>query len=372
MCAPLACAGITAAPSTVPIPMPSAAPHRSEPLHADADGSTGCSVGARGGGFVQPADDRRHRRRFPTPAQQASFASAIESSLTIDATVTNIVATNAARRRLAIRKLLQSGVVVDYDLEVVIAAGWVLPRCNRPPLPSSYFIPLSRARTADSQITNHQPPSTLGQPTGTTADAVFAEAVADLTTVVTAADSPLMANLAQDLGVPVVVDATAFVAPTTYVQQTVTVKVPVPSPVLSAVLPPANSNQTAACENVEACLTSASLSSGCTDAASEIKKQDTTLCFLFLVVWVCMASLLPRLTANTTTPNPSLPLPAGTQGTQRRGNHQHHGRGHRRRHLLARRDHVSIQYAKVSERDAHTRVRACTHTPTLTQKAREW
>ena len=80
-----------------------------------------------------------------------------------------------------------------------------------------------------------------------TADAVFQEAVADLTEVVTAPDSPLMANLAQDLGVPVVVDATAFVAPTTFVQQTVAVKAPVPSPVLSAVLPPTNSNQTDAC-----------------------------------------------------------------------------------------------------------------------------
>ena len=65
-----------------------------------------------------------------------------------------------------------------------------------------------------------------------TADAVFQEAVADLTEVVTAADSPLMANLAQDLGVPVVVDANAFVAPTEFVQQIVTVKAPAPAPVL--------------------------------------------------------------------------------------------------------------------------------------------
>ena len=109
--------------------------------------------------------------------------------------------------------------------------------------------PADRAPTADdSQITNHAPSTLLGQLIGTTADAVFAEAIVDLTDAVTAADSPLMANLAQDLGVPVVVDATAFVAPTTYVQQTVTVKAPVPSPVLSAVFSPANSNQTGACE----------------------------------------------------------------------------------------------------------------------------
>merc|ERR1719181_924602 len=39
-----------------------------------------------------------------------------------------------------------------------------------------------------------------------------------------------MANLAQDLGVTVTVDTTAFVAPTTFVTKTVTVKVPAPAP----------------------------------------------------------------------------------------------------------------------------------------------
>ena len=54
--------------------------------------------------------------QFNTPAQTAAFATAIEASLTIDAEVTNVVATNTARRR----RLLQSGVDVSYDLQVAI------------------------------------------------------------------------------------------------------------------------------------------------------------------------------------------------------------------------------------------------------------
>ena len=59
--------------------------------------------------------------QFNTPAQTAAFATAIEDSLTIDATVTNVVATDIARRRLKRRQLLQSGGVdVSYDLQVAI------------------------------------------------------------------------------------------------------------------------------------------------------------------------------------------------------------------------------------------------------------
>jgi hypothetical protein len=187
VCSAGVCIGTTAAPSKVPIPMPSAAPTVANP---STPTPTVTQVAVTMPAVVVSSSLQMTgvtAADFATPAQQANFASAIESSLTIDATVTNIVATPVTRRRLTLRKLLQSGVVVNYDLEVVVAAG-------------------------------------------ETADTVFAAAVADLTEVVTGSDSPLMTNLAQDLGVTVTVDTTAFVAPTTFVTKTVTVKVPAPAP----------------------------------------------------------------------------------------------------------------------------------------------
>ena len=64
--------------------------------------------------------------QFNTPAQTAAFATAVEDSLTIDATVTNVVATPLARRRLSGRKLLQSGIDVSYTLQVELEAGSTL------------------------------------------------------------------------------------------------------------------------------------------------------------------------------------------------------------------------------------------------------
>ena len=60
--------------------------------------------------------------QFNTPAATAAFATNIEDSLTIDATVTNVVATDRAGRRLKQRReLLQSDTVdVSYDLQVEI------------------------------------------------------------------------------------------------------------------------------------------------------------------------------------------------------------------------------------------------------------
>jgi len=124
--------------------------------------------------------------QFNTPAQTAAFATAVESSLTIDATVTNVVASNIVRRRLTRRTLLQSGVDVSYDLQVAIEAG-------------------------------------------SSATAVFAEAVADLTQAVTGDDSPLATALAEDLGVPVVLDTDAFVAPTSFTQATIKVSTNAPT-----------------------------------------------------------------------------------------------------------------------------------------------
>ena len=59
--------------------------------------------------------------QFNTPAATAAFATNIEDSLTIDATVTNVVATDSTGRRFKRRReLLQSGVDVSYDLQVAI------------------------------------------------------------------------------------------------------------------------------------------------------------------------------------------------------------------------------------------------------------
>ena len=149
------CTGITAAPSSVPIPVPSAAPVEPPtpvPYPAPTPVPTGPRVSVDVPAVVVSSSLQMTgvtAADFQTPAQQASFASAIESSLTIDATVTNIVATNIARRRLTIRTLLQSGVDVSYDLVVVIAEGWVLPICTPPP---HILRPASRARTADNSL----------------------------------------------------------------------------------------------------------------------------------------------------------------------------------------------------------------------------
>ena len=81
--------------------------------------------------------------------------------------------------------------------------------------------PLTRA-AADSQIT-------VLPPTGSSAAQVFGEVVADLTEAVTGDDSPLAAALAEDLGVPVVLDTDAFVAPTTFTQAEVKVSTNAPT-----------------------------------------------------------------------------------------------------------------------------------------------
>ena len=62
--------------------------------------------------------------QFNTPAQAAAFATAVETSLTIDASVTNAVATDIGRR-LARRQLLHSGVDVSYDLQTKIEEGLI-------------------------------------------------------------------------------------------------------------------------------------------------------------------------------------------------------------------------------------------------------
>lgn len=53
--------------------------------------------------------------------------------------------------------------------------------------------------------------------------------MADLTQAVTGDDSPLAAALAEDLGVPVVLDTDAFVAPTTFTQAEVKVSTAAPT-----------------------------------------------------------------------------------------------------------------------------------------------
>ena len=63
--------------------------------------------------------------QFNTPEQTAAFVQAVEASLSVDATVTNVVATNTARRRLARRELLQSGVDVSYTLQMAIENGMI-------------------------------------------------------------------------------------------------------------------------------------------------------------------------------------------------------------------------------------------------------
>ena len=75
--------------------------------------------------------------QFNTPTQTAAFATAVESSLTIDATVINVVAQNINNRRLTSRKLLQvtQEIDVSFDLQVAIQAGWMRKRrssCRTP------------------------------------------------------------------------------------------------------------------------------------------------------------------------------------------------------------------------------------------------
>ena len=58
---------------------------------------------------------------------------------------------------------------------------------------------------------------------------MFAEVVADLTEAVTGEDSPLASALAEDLGVPVVLDTDAFVAPTSFTQAEIKVSTNAPT-----------------------------------------------------------------------------------------------------------------------------------------------
>ena len=162
--------------------------------------------------------------QFNTPAQTAAFATAVESSLTIDATVTNVVASNIVRRRLTHRTLLQSGVDVSYDLQVAIEAGWMPTFHRSPATPPNTPSCTGRALMppTDTQIT-------VLPPAGSSATAVFARAVADLTQAVTGDDSPLATALAEDLGVPVVLDTDAFVAPTSFTQLEIEVSTNVPT-----------------------------------------------------------------------------------------------------------------------------------------------
>ena len=69
----------------------------------------------------------------------------------------------------------------------------------------------------------------LAHPTAASADEVFTALVADLTQAVTGDDSPLAAALAEDLGVPVVLDTDAFVAPTTFTQAEIKVSTNAPT-----------------------------------------------------------------------------------------------------------------------------------------------
>lgn len=120
---------------------------------------------------------------FNTPDQQAIFAQAVEDSLTVDATVTNVEATDISRRR---RQLLQSGVEISYTLQMAIEAG-------------------------------------------ATASDAFEELVEDLTEAVTGNDSPLATALFEELGATL--DTTAFVAPTTF--DLVDIKVSTSAPTLN-------------------------------------------------------------------------------------------------------------------------------------------
>ena len=76
-------------------------------------------------------------------------------------------------------------------------------------MPSRLAVRACRRRPHDSRVT-------VLPPTGSSASQVFSEVVADLTQAVTGDDSPLATALAEDLGVPVVLDTDAFAAPTTF------------------------------------------------------------------------------------------------------------------------------------------------------------
>lgn len=115
----------------------------------------------------------------------AGFKEAVEASLTVDAEVTNVVATDVARRRLLRRQLLQAKVDVAYTLQVPIAAD-------------------------------------------STAFDTFTALVDDLTAVVAATDSPLVAALAQ-MAPTITVNQAAFVAPTTYAYAEVKVSTSAPT-----------------------------------------------------------------------------------------------------------------------------------------------
>ena len=61
--------------------------------------------------------------QFNTPTQTASFAQAVQESLTVDADVTNVNATNVVRRRLAHRQLTTGEIDVSYTLQMRIIEG---------------------------------------------------------------------------------------------------------------------------------------------------------------------------------------------------------------------------------------------------------
>ena len=61
--------------------------------------------------------------QFNRPEKTVIFAQAVEDSLTVQAEVTNVVATDIVRRSLSRRQLLQSGINVDYTLQMAIETG---------------------------------------------------------------------------------------------------------------------------------------------------------------------------------------------------------------------------------------------------------
>ena len=164
------------------------------------------------------------------------FAQAVEDSLTVEAEVTNVVATNIARRRLTSRQLLQSGIDVSYTLQMAIEEGVYLRLIHHPPHPAFHIVlaefeslPPHVLSTPLSFQPHHSPLAiNWGNPTGETASDVFTVLVADLTDVVTANDSPLVAALAQ-MAPTITVNQAAFVAPTTYAYAEVKVSTSAPT-----------------------------------------------------------------------------------------------------------------------------------------------
>ena len=84
-------------------------------------------------------------------AEAAAFVQAVEASLSVDATVTNVVATNTARRRLARRELLQSGVDVSYTLQMAIENGMIPSPLLFTSLHPGAFVICSTTHRCDSE-----------------------------------------------------------------------------------------------------------------------------------------------------------------------------------------------------------------------------